>query len=270
MLVLTTLPDLADWVRNVGGSRVEVRSLLVGGEEPHSYEPKPGDVQALARARVLVRIGLGLEDWLDGVVGNARNPHLQVITVADDVAVIHDADEHSNRSHASGNPHVWLDPTVAKNAVRLIADALSHADVAGREHYRYQAWQYQMRLDSTERTLQQVTAGLCDRRFISMHETWPYFCRRFGFVAAATIEQQPGQEVSARYLSGLARRMMAESIRVIVVEPQHNRDLADALAGETGARVVLLSSVTGGLAGAETYLRLLDYDVRTLAGALAD
>lgn len=264
--VVATLPDLADWARNVGGERVEVVSLLRGGEDPHQYEPKPADALALARARVAVEVGLGLEEWLAGLLENAGSPRLVRVTVADGVEVI--ADEHTaerHHAHGHGNPHVWLDPAVARTAVLRLAQALAEVDTAGRDYYRQRAEAYVRQLDSATAVLQAVARGAADRRFVAVHESWPYFCRRFRFEAVAAVEPLPGQEPSAKHMAGLVRRMKAEGIGTVVVEPQSPREVAEALARTTGARVLVLGSTVGGLAGTGTYLELLDYNVRALA-----
>ncbi|MEO0080374.1 MAG: metal ABC transporter substrate-binding protein [candidate division WOR-3 bacterium] len=267
--VVVTIPDLADWVKNVGGERVKVTSLLTGSEDPHNFEPRPADALAIAQAQILVRVGLGLDDWLGGIIENARNPKLVVLTIGDEIDVIQEHHEFPGHSHPEGNPHIWLDPEIARAAVGLIAGALSKVDTAGQRFYEQQAQNYSFRLDSATRVLQEVVARLPNRKIVTVHESWPYFCRRFGFEAVAALEPLPGQEPSAREMVELSAGMKAESVRVIVVEPQHNRDVADALARETGGQVVVLSSVTGGLKGTESYLQLLDYNVRTLAQALS-
>lgn len=270
VLVVSTLPDFADWAENVAGGRVTVRSLLTGGEEPHSYEPKPQDAELLAKADVLIRVGLGLDDWVENVVASVRTSRLTTVVVGEEIDLIQE-NVHAGdvgHSHPRGNPHIWLDPVVAKAAVGLIAGALCRVDPAGEREYLARAARYAGTLDSVVQVLTGLSSQLGNRRFVSMHESWPYFCRRFGFQSVAAIEPLPSQEPSARQLAGLAARMRAESISVIAVEPQHNRDLADALARETGATVVVLASVTGSLPEADSYIRLLDYNVRTLVAAL--
>lgn len=269
-LVVSTLPDLADWAENVGGGRVAVRSLLTGSEEPHSYEPKPQDAELLARADVLIRVGLGLDDWVDRVATNARSPRLVTIVVGEEIDLIQGITYkgHTDHSHPQGNPHVWLDPVVAEAAIGLIVGALCRVDPGAEKVYLDRAERYVARLDSAVQVLTDLTSRLRKRRFVSMHESWPYFSRRFGLQAVAAIEPLPGQETSARQLAALTAMMKAESISVVVVEPQHNRELAEMLARETGATVVVLASVTGALPGVTSYISLLDYNVRTLVGAL--
>lgn len=268
--VVTTIPDLADWVRNVSGDRVVVSSLLRGGENPHTYEPAPDDARAVSKADLLVKVGLGLEEWLDGLVANAGRKKLAVVDVARGVEVISDADEHGHEhGHPAGNPHIWLDPANARAAAFRIAGALSALDSAGASRYRDNATAFARRLDSLTDTLQKLVQTLPDRRIISYHEAWPYFARRFGFEVVAAIEPLPGQEPSARYLAGLVKLVKEKKVRVIVTEPQLPSDVPNALARETGAQVVVLSPLTGALPGTSSYLALISHNVRTLAAALA-
>lgn len=265
IVVVTTLPDIADWARNVGGERVEVVSLLKGGEDPHQYEPKPADALVLARAQVLIEVGLGLEEWLSGLIDNAGGPKLVRLAVADGGDVLHDEhEEEGHHAHGSGNPHVWLDPIVARATALRLADVLAEVDSVGRNYYRQRAEGYVRQLDSATAVLQDAAGRATSRRFVAVHESWPYFCRRFGFEAVAAVEPLPGQEPSAKHLAGLVRRMKAEGIGVVVVEPQQPREVAEALARASGARVLVLSTTVGGLERTETYLRLLDYNVRAL------
>lgn len=267
-VVITTLPDLADWVREVGGERVAVFALLQGTEEPHSYEPKPTDVEKIARARVLVRIGLGLEEWLAGLIKNAQNLKLKVITIADIVELLQ-SEEDAHGVHQKGNPHIWLDPANVQRALPLLGKALSAVDSAGKEFYQARAERYARELDSATAALRQLVEKCPDRKFVAMHNSWPYFCRAFGFELTAVIEPLPGQEPSVRYLTQLVKKMKRESVRRIVIEPHHNRDIAEAVAREVGGEIIVLSSITGALPQADTYLKLLDYNVRSLTKHLS-
>ncbi|MEO0067714.1 MAG: metal ABC transporter substrate-binding protein [candidate division WOR-3 bacterium] len=266
--VVATIPVLADWVKQVGGDRVEVISLLKGQEEPHSYEPSPKDAEKISKARMVVRVGLGLDEWLDGLIKGAQNSTLRIVTIGDGVDLIQE-EKAGSGVHQGGNPHIWLDPEVAKIGVKRIAHVLTEADPAGKEFYQARAEAYLRQVDSVQTVLRQLVSGLRNRRFVAMHNTWPYFCRAFGFEMIAAIEPLPGQEPSLQTLATLTQLMRAESVRVIVLEPQHNPDIAQVLAGATGAEIVVLSQFIGILPDTETYLKLLDYNVRTLVRKLS-
>ncbi len=267
--VVTTIPVTADWVQQVGGDRVKVVSLLKGQEDAHSYEPGPQAVEMLAQAQLVIRVGLGFDAWLDGLIANSGNPKLKALTLAEGIEPVEDEGEHHGHGvHEAGNPHIWLDPEVAKSGVTRIAILLGAIDPAHRAEYQRRAEAYCGELDSVSVVLRGLVAELNNRRFVALHNSWPYFCRAFGLEMVAAVEPLPGQEPSARSFAGLINLMRQDSVRVIVIEPQHNPDLARVLARETGAQVVTLSQFNGVLPGTDTYLELLDYNVRTLVSVL--
>ena len=262
--VVATLPILKEFAEQVGREHVQVTSLISGFESEHSYSPKPSDLKAIGEARLLVEIGLGLEMWVGGLVKNAANPRLRVVTTSHDIAIIRDASE----PNSPGNPHIWLDPENAKIMTRHIADGLMEADPAHTTDYRANLDDYVQRLTDSERELQLLVATLGDRRIVTYHPAWPYFARRFGFRIEGDIVGQVGAEPTAAHLARLARRMKSEKIKVIVSEPQLNQKVAQALARETGARIVLLSPLPGAITGTNTYLSMLRYDIAKLVDAL--
>ena len=265
--VVATLPILKEFAEQVGREHVEVRALITGLESEHSYSPKPSDLKALGEARLLLEIGLGLEVWVSGLVKNAENPRLRVITTSAGVGLIRDHTAETTSS-SSGNPHIWLDPENAKVMVRHIADGLIAVDPAHKTDYLNNLADYLRRLDQAQQDLQARVAPLRDRRIVTHHPAWPYFARRFGFKIEGDIVQQTGMEPSATHLAEMARRIKAGKIKVIVSEPQLNQKVARALADETGARLVVLSPLPGTIKGTETYLTLLDYNVTQLVAAL--
>jgi len=262
--VVATLPILKEFAEQVGREHVQVTSLISGFESEHSYSPKPSDLKAIGEARLLLEIGLGLEIWVGGLVKNAANPRLRVVTTSHDISIIRDASE----PNSPGNPHIWLDPENAKIMTRHIANGLMEADPSHTTEYRTNLEAYVQRLSDSERELQRLVATLGDRRIVTSHPAWPYFARRFGFRIEGEIVGQVGAEPTAAHLARLAHRMKSEKIKVIVSEPQLNQKVAQALAEETGARIVLLSPLPGAIKGTETYLSMLRHDIATLVDAL--
>jgi ABC-type Zn uptake system ZnuABC Zn-binding protein ZnuA len=267
--VVTTLPDLADFVRELGGDRVEVKSLLTGFEDVHTYEPRVSDVKAVARARVLVTVGLGLEEWIHGLVENAGNGELVVVESSKGVSVLRDPEGHEKggHSHAGGNPHVWLDPANAAVMCRNIGRALEAVDPTAGDFYDRRLRAYVARLDVLAARLGGEVGRLKDRRFLSYHPAWPYLARGFGFQLAGVVTESPGQEPSAKGIAALIDRIRREKIRVLVTEPQLSSKLPALLAQETGIRAVTLSDLLGQGPG-KTYLEHTEANVRALIAAL--
>ncbi len=263
--IVATLPILKEFAEQVGREHVEVRTLITGLESEHSYSPKPSDLKALGEARLLLEVGLGLEVWVSGLVKNAGNSALRVVTTSEGVGLIRD---HASNATPAGNPHIWLDPENAKVMVRHIADALIAADPTHKDAYLTNLADYLRRLDQAQKDLVERVASLRDRRIVTHHPAWPYFARRFGFQIEGDILQQMGMEPSTVHLAEIAKRIKSGKIKVIVSEPQFNQKVVQALADETGARIVVLSPLPGTIKGTETYLALLTYNVTTLVAAL--
>ena len=263
--IVATLPILKEFAEQVGREHVEVRTLITGLESEHSYSPKPSDLKALGEARLLLEIGLGLEVWVSGLVKNAGNSSLRVVTTSEGVGLIRDRASHTS---SAGNPHIWLDPENAKVMIRHIANALIATDPAHKEEYLRNLGDYLRRMDQVQTDLLERVAPLRDRRIVTHHPAWPYFARRFGFQIEGDILQQMGMEPSSTHLAEIAKRIKSGRIKVIVSEPQFNQKVVRALADETGARIVVLSPLPGTIKGTETYLSLLTYNVTKLVTAL--
>ncbi len=281
--IVATLPVLKDFTERIGGEHVRVNSLITGMESEHTYTPKPSDVTAIRQARLLVKIGLGLEVWVNTLIENADRPDLIIVTTSDGVPLIRDPSESAehpigkgeiDRKHAfkerhtMGNPHIWLDPENVKIMIRHITEGLIKVDPAHKDDFLHNQSRYIMELESLEKELKKKIDPLKNRAIITHHPAWPYFARRFGFVIKGDILTQVGSEPSAKHLGNLIKQIKKEKVKVIVSEPQLNDKIPKMLAEETGAKIVILSPLPGALPGTASYLDLIRYNAETLISAL--
>ncbi len=272
--VVVTIPVLKDFVEQVGKPYVRVTSLLNGYENEHTYSPKPSDLLAVRKARLLFEVGIGLEVWVASLVKNAGSPSLRVVTTTKGIALIRDHQSHDStrqggtEEEAGGNPHVWLDPECAATMMRHITESLIAVDPLHATEYRKNQAAYLKRLDQLRTELMERIAHLADRRFVAHHAAWPYFARRFGFQVVGTIQAQSGAEPSAHQLQHLVSTIKNERIKVVVSEIQLSQRIPELLAKESGVRVIVLTTLPGGLPGTETYLDMLRYNVLQLVNAL--
>ena len=271
--IVVTIPVLKDLTEQVGGRHVRVTSLLSGYENEHTYSPKPSDLVAVRKARLLFEIGIGLEVWVSSLVKNAGSASLRVVTTSKGIALLRDRPNREGELHAAeeeeqGNPHIWMDPENATTMMRHITEALIQVDPADATEYRSNQASYLRKLDQLRGDLSDRIRRLADRRFIAHHPAWPYFARRFGFQIVGTIQPQSGSEPSALHLHGLIATIKKDRIKVVVSEIQLSQKIPEMLAKETGAHVVVLTTLPGGLPHTETYLDMLRYNVLQLANAL--
>ncbi len=270
--IVVTIPVLKDLTEQVGGSHAHVTSLLSGYENEHTYSPKPSDLVAVRKARLLFEVGIGLEVWVSSLVKNAGSASLLVVTTSKGIALLEDADydgaAHAGEGGERGNPHIWMDPENVMVMLQHITDALIAVDPAHATEYRANQAAYIRKLDQLRGDLSERIARVADRRFIAHHPAWPYFAKRFGFQMVGTIQPQSGSEPSALHLHGLIAAIKKDRIKVVVSEVQLSRRIPELLAKETGARVVVLTTLPGGLPHTETYLDMLRYNVLQLANGL--
>lgn len=253
--VAVSIPPLADFVRGVGGDRVEVELLVPPGSDPHTYEIRPSAMRFLTEARLLVVVGLGLERWLGDVASAAGNPRLEVVATAAGIDPI------------DGDPHVWLDPLNAVLQVAAIRDALIRVDPAGRLQYELNAARYITELLALHREIEARVSRWSHREFVALHGAWAYFARRYGLEQLAVIAPSPGREPSPREVARIIELMKARGVTAIFVEAQHPPGVAELIAHETGAALVVLDPL-GGDPGHGDYFSLMRDNVSRMEGAL--
>ncbi len=266
--IVVTLPVLKDFAEEIGGEHVTVKSLISGLESEHVYTPKPSDVMAVRKAKLLLKVGLGLEVWVDSLIRNADREDLAVVTTSEGVPLIENGDAHEDaHGPPHANPHIWLDPENAKIMIRPITEHLIRLDPAHQEDYLQNQSSYIVALEKLTADLSNRVAVLRDRSIITHHPAWPYFARRFGFMIRGNI-MQAGSEPSARQMGALIRKIRSEKIKVIVSEPQLSAKIPKMLSEETGARVITLSPLPGAISGTDHYLDFIRHNVETLISAL--
>jgi ABC-type Zn uptake system ZnuABC Zn-binding protein ZnuA len=275
--VVTTLTDLADFVRNVGGDHVEVHSLATGVEDTHGVPMKPSFVPVLNRVDLVVLVGFDCEHaFLPALLEASKNPHIQIgksgyvdcSKGVSPVDVPKSTDHSEGDVHPYGNPHYMLDPVLAKTAVQNICNALVAVAPQFADDFRANRDAYLVKLDAKIAEWQKEMAPLKGVKFVSYHEHWPYFAERFGMDYIGTIELKPGIDPTPRHIEGLITKMKAERVPIVVREPQFPEKVPALIAQQTGATLVKLPIMPGGVPHTDTYIEMMDYIVHTMVAAI--
>jgi zinc/manganese transport system substrate-binding protein len=270
--VVASTTDLKALTEAVGGDLVEVDSLARGNQNPHDLEIRPSQMVKLRRADLVVLNGLELDGWAE--VSGAHNPRLIPgapgrVDASIGVPVLDVPTGKVDRSmgdvHPVGNPHYTLDPAMAPIITANIVAGLARAAPEQRVVFEQGRQAFLARLEPAMAEWAQTMAPFKGAALVVDHSQWSYFFARYGLVLAGTVEERPGIPPTPGHLVRLATQMKATGVKALILEPWGDRKLADRLAAETGARVVLLAPGAGAVKGTEAYLDWIAYNVNTLA-----
>jgi len=275
--VVTTLTDLADFARAVGGDLVEVHSLATGVEDTHGVPMKPSFVPIMNRADLMVLVGFDCEHaFLPALLEASKNPRIQVgrsgYVDCSQGIVPRDVPRTTGHSagdvHPYGNPHYTLDPVSAKVAIDNIYNALVEFAPQYKVQFKRNRDAYLAKLNAKIAEWEKEMKPLKGVKFVSYHEHWPYFTARFGIDYFGTIELRPGIDPTARHIEELVASMKAQHVPIVVREPQFPEKVPKRIAEQTGATVITLPIMPGGVPNTETYIKMMDYIVHTMVTAV--
>lgn len=275
--VVTTLADYAAIAHEIGGDHVDITSMAKPTEDPHFVDARPSYIVKLRAADILIEGGAELEaGWLPPLLQTARNSKLETgaigrVQASEGIRLLN-VPTTLNRAagdvHASGNPHFMIDPIIAKAVAAHIARAFAAADPTNAASYANNEKKFETTIDAK---LQEWGAAMLPFRgqhLAAYHDDWLYFSRRFGFEINVFLEPKPGVPPSPSHLAEVIGKIKTKHIKAIIVEPFHNRKIAEKVASSTGARVVDAAQYPGALPNTATYVQLIDVLVSRLTTAL--
>ncbi len=277
--VVASFSVLADFVKQVGGERVSVTSLVGPNGDAHVYSPTPADAKAMAAAKLVVINGLHLEGWLPRLI-KSSGTKATVVTATKGIKPIeaaeeeHDAKGGHGHDHGHDDPHAWQDIANARIYVADIRDALGAADPAGKAVYDANATAYLAKLDVVEGEVKAAVARIpADRRkAITTHDAFGYFVKAYGIEFIAPQGVSTESEASAKDVARIIRQIKAQKVPAVFLENVTNPRLIEQIARESGARIggTLYSDALSDASGpAGTYIDMMKHNISEIEKALA-
>jgi zinc/manganese transport system substrate-binding protein len=264
--VVTSFSILGDFVKNVGGERVNVTTLVGPDGDVHVYTPAPADAKKIADAKLLVINGLGLEGWLPRLLQSSGSK-APIIIAAKNIAPL--------KLGSDADPHAWQSVANAKKYVANIRDALGAADPADAETFRANTQAYLAELDALDREVREAIGKIPEsrRKVISTHDAFGYFASAYGIKFIAPLGVSTESEASARDIAGIITQIKTAKIPAVFLENISDPRLIRQIAAETGARIggtLYSDSLTGEKGDAPTYIDMVRHNIRALTSALAN
>ena len=262
--VVASFSILGDFVRTVGGDRVDVTTLVGPDSDVHVYTPAPSDAKRIADAKLVIGNGLGLEGWLPRLVQSAGSK-AQVVTVSAGIVPL--------KLGSAADPHAWQSVPNAKIYVGDIANALAAADPDDAEFFRAQAKAYLEKLETLDREVREAVAKIPPerRKVISTHDAFGYFAAEYGVQFVAPLGVSTETEPSARDIAAIIGQIKAARIPAVFLENISDDRLIRRIAAETGAKVggtLISDGLTGEKGPAPTYIDMVRHNIKALTSAL--
>jgi zinc/manganese transport system substrate-binding protein len=262
--VVASFSIIGDFVRNVGGDRVSVTTLVGPNGDVHVYTPAPADAKKIADAKLLVVNGLGLEGWLPRLVQSSGSKAM-IVTATDGITPL--------KMDSAADPHAWQSVVDAKVYVTNVRDALAAADPTDAATFRANATGYLAKLDALDREVRTAVAQIppARRKVISTHDAFGYFAAAYGIEFIAPLGVSTESEASARDIARIITQVRAEKIPAVFLENISDVRLIRRISAETGASIggtLFSDSLSDEKGDAPTYIELVRHNIKALTSAL--
>ncbi len=263
--VVASFSILGDFVRNVGGDRVNVTTLVGANSDAHVYVPAPADAKKVAEAKLVFVNGLGFEGWLSRLLKSAGGK-ASVVTATSGIAPL--------KRGSDADPHAWQSVANARIYVANIRDALVAAAPADADAFKSRASAYLADLDALEREVRAAIAAIPEsrRKVISTHNAFGYFAAAYGVEFIAPLGVSTESEASARDIARIITQVRTARIPAVFLENITDPRLMGRIAAETGARVggtLYSDSLTGEKGDSPTYIAMVRHNIKALTSALS-
>ena len=259
---------LYDFAKEVGKDKVDVQLLVPSGVEPHDWEPTIHDVQLMQKSNLIIINGIGFENWVDSLEelnysGNIVDTSEGILILDSGIIDEHEADEHR---HQSGDPHIWLNPVLAKIQVQNIADAFTQQDPENQEFYQTNAKNYIKKLDNLDNKIRNELST-CNRDFIAFHDAFSYFADEYDLQQHTIItSNDPHAEPTAKTLEKVINTARELKIQIIFTEETVDTRVSNVIANEIGGKILVLSPIEIGADG--NYISRMTQNLNNLKEAL--
>nr|WP_245208941.1 metal ABC transporter substrate-binding protein [Gottfriedia endophytica] len=243
--IVTTFYPMYDFAKNIVGSNGDVELLIPAGTEPHDYEPSPKDMANIEEADVFVYNSDAMETWVPKLKQSVDSQNLKIVKASDGIQLIKGIAEENGGNASPVDPHVWLDPVLAKKEVENIKNGIIAADPTHKSEYEKNAAQYEAKLTDLDQLYKNTLKNAKSRVFVTQHAAFAYLANEYHLTQVPIAGLSPDQEPSPSKLGELQKYVKDHNIKTIYFEEVASPKVAKTLADATGAQTVQLSPIEG-------------------------
>jgi len=282
--VVTTTTQLTDFAKEVGGSRVKVYGVLKANVDPHDYEPSPADIDALAKADVIVKNGIDLEGWFDDTI-KAAAPKGQIVDASLGITIRKGEEEEDEgeeptageEEHEEGDPHIWHNPENVAVMVTSMAAAMEKANPGAAADIQKNLASYKDKLTKLDTDIKNQVSGLTNKKLVTNHDAFGYYIDHYDleFVGSIIPSFDTSAELSATQIAEIVATIKSTGTKAVFSESSLPPKTAEAIGKEAGVKVVAgedaLYGDTLGPPGSDgdTYIKMLEHNTKVIVGNLS-
>lgn len=238
IIVIASFYPLYEFTKEVGGDKVDALALVPLGIEPHDWEPTIKDLQKMQQADLIVINGAGFESWVNDL--DSINSDVVIVDTSKGISTLENKLETGHKTFV--NPHIWLNPVMAKIQVENIAEALMEIDPSNKEYYRKNTDSYILQLDELDNKIKDELSQCKKKDFISFHNAFTYFADQYGLVQHSILESnEPDVEPTSQNLENIIKLAKDLGINVIFTEESVDARTSQVIANEINGKVSILS-----------------------------
>jgi zinc/manganese transport system substrate-binding protein len=275
--IVTSFLPVQSHTLAIAGDHANVKQLLAKDTGPHDFQLTPADVKKLSDADLLIINGAGIEEWLGELIKKSGNKNLVVVDTSNGINLVESPEEieigHSHsrahdHDHGDGaNPHIWLDPVIAKKQAANIVAALQKADPANASAYAQNGKVYEAKLSALDSDYRSTLAPLPNKNLVTFHDAFPYLAARYKLNYVGAISEFPEKDPTPKQLAALVDKIRSLKVGVLFAENGYAPGLLKKIAGETGAKVSELDTLEVGQGTATAYLDRMGANLESLRKA---
>jgi manganese/iron transport system substrate-binding protein len=266
--VVATTTQVADFARVVGGDRVQVTSLLKPGVDAHDYEPSPADLDALARADLVVQNGVGLEEWLDDTIASSGYDG-PVVDASQGIEL--------RQVEGEADPHIWQNPRNAQQMAATIEAGLAQAEPAAAASFEANLAAYTKELEALDAEVERQIDSLANKKVVTNHDAFGYYLDRYGLELVGSVipSFDTSAELSGKDIRELVAKVRATKVKAIFSETSLPARAAETIGREARVKVVVGEDALYGDAlgppgsDGDTYLKMIRHNTATIVGNLS-
>ena len=275
--IVTSFLPVQSHTLAIAGDLVNVKQLLAKDTGPHDFQLTPADVKKLSDADLLIINGVGIEEWLGELIKKSGNKNLVVVDTSKGIKLVESPEEieighaqahaHDHVHGDGANPHIWLDPVIAKKQALNILAALQKADPSNASAYAENGKVYETKLSALDSDYRSTLASLLNKNLVTFHDAFPYLAARYKLNYVGAISEFPEKDPTPKQLAALVDKIRRLKVGVLFAENGYAPGLLKKIASETGAKVSELDTLEVGQGTPTAYLDRMGANLESLRKA---